>query len=93
MRLYIKDCEKTGHDPVQVRKLARRLEAVAAAINALGLEIFGAEGRGLYIIDPSRRNIMSHAGEPHVLADCEEPANGGANQCREMPDGTHALCG
>ncbi len=91
MKLYIKDCIATGYDPKVVRKLGKRLAAVASEINDLGLEIFGAEGSGLYIITPHCDNPLGK--EPHVLVDTEECGNGGILQCREMSDGTHSLCG
>ena len=92
MKVFTKDCEIVGFDPKEIRKLAKRLEAVAREINALGLEIFGAEGSDLYIVDAHSENKAGKS-EPHVLADIEQRGNGGQNQCRELPDGTHALCG
>lgn len=91
MKLYAKDCAVTGYDPEVVRKLGKRLAAVAAEIEELGLQIFGAEGSGLYIIAP--RHINPLGKEPHVLVDTEERGDGGILQCREMSDGTHSLCG
>ncbi len=98
MKVFTKDCEIVGQDPKEIRKLAKRLESVAREINELGLEIFGAEGSALYIIDPHSENPIGRASfgggcEPYVLADIEQPGNGGQNQCKKMSDGTHALCG
>lgn len=90
MKTYRNDCNATGFCPDKISRLARRLSKVAGEIDAMGAQIFGAEGTALYIIAPG---TDAGRGEPHVLADCEQRANGGISQCQKLKNGNHSLSG
>lgn len=84
--LYERECDVAGQDPVKVARLARRLRAVAADCQELGITIFGGAHSGDLRAPEGNKQRGVHD-RLLILASVPGPFDGGDGGASEDADG------